>query len=56
VLGLERLGHFSREFFDVTDAQRAGEIPAHTHQNNVLGEMRPLQPMAIRLRPLSILW
>jgi hypothetical protein len=55
-LGRERLGHFFREFFDVMDAQRAGEIPAHPHQNNVLGEMRPLQPMAICLRPLFSLW
>src|SRR5438132_4140349 len=42
---------FEHEFFDVARAQGVGDIPADTHQNNVLREMGPFEADRHRLSP-----
>src|SRR4029077_14797945 len=42
---------FLQEFFDMPIAQGVGHIPAHTHQNDILGEMGTLEAHRHRLTP-----
>ena len=42
---------FLHEFFDVARAERVRDIPVHTHQDNLLGEMGPFETDRHRRAP-----